>query len=175
MLGKLKILMFSRKIETILLVSIGLQLFIYADVFILPKKESKEEILNAEFIRYDYRRAYTLHYHITTNKDVYEVPVTLYNEVAKGEYIFVHKSYITTALLTISHSNDNIIHTFNIGFFTFFGDSLVWLVLLTTLTLVMVFFSWFMKIESGKNNIVYAISIATIGLLIFHIIYKLSS
>lgn len=171
MLGKLKILMFSKKIETILLISIGLQLFMYADVFMLSQKESKEEIINAEFIRHDYRKAYTLHYHITTNKDVYEVPVKLYHEAQKGESVIVHKSYITNALLTITHSNNN----YNIGFFTFCGDAIVWLILLSTLSLLMVFFSWFMKIESGKNNIVYVITTATVCLLVFHIIYKLTS
>ncbi len=173
MLGKLKILIFSPRIETILLISIGIQLFLYADVFILPRKESKERIESVDFERHSYRKGYSLHYHITTNRDVYEVPVELYTEINEGDYINVHNSYITNALLTIDYSSKHLIHTYNVGFFTFFGDALVWLIMLSTLSLIMVFFSWYMKIESGKNNLVYIITIATISLLVFHIIYRL--
>ncbi len=166
MKSQFKLLDNHYSINICLIVSILLQVFMYADNNWAPqhltmeKVESKRSALFGKYHRY-------YEYFITTNKREYNVTSTVYSNLKENDTMAIYKSVISNAPTGILLVDKEEGWIYNAGYLNLGGN--IWLYGLFAATMFLLFFGWLLKLEQGRYNLIIFMSGFTLLAFLYYI------
>ena len=157
----------ARHHRNVLWLSVLLCLFLLADAYVVPLKDSIEIVEDYNSYRSGRRGQHT-NFTLTTNKDQYDIPGFLYNDLKTDRPIVLEKSVLTGAVQFARLEDSEKIYRYDIGYIrSILGK--VFLGILGSGIAAMFLFFWKIDNIRGRANLTYALFISSLLLLFAHL------
>jgi|GEM_PF-5871776 len=156
-----------RQHKNVLWITLTICLFMIAEVYVLPLKDSLETVKDYNLYRSG-RRGKSIHYTMTTEVKTYDITSGLYNDIELNETVVLEKSMITGSLQYARLEREEYIYRYSTGYLR---DRAGWFFVGIVILGVLAMFIFLKKIDSieGRRNLTYGLFIASLLILFTHI------
>lgn len=159
----------NSKIQICLLLFSALLIFlISSDNYFVPRKKYAEIITNKEMRLTQTRRSSFYNYRIETGIDTYIVPWQAYYTVQNNDTVYLLKSKVTGAPLSIFYKDKGLLVGYNISYIGRFFGRIFYIFISVAVLLTFAFFDRDWNLQLRRNWIVFLL-LSTVVITLLHL------
>ena len=151
-----------------LLSALGICCFILFDVYLAPTKSRHEVVINNELGYTHWRGRETKYCFLTTDKSIFRVTSSVYENINVGDTITVSRSIITSSIQRLTYSSAGNVYTSWGNIMYVNGSAFVVLGNALALIIWMLLYD-FLKLLPARTNLTVFLCLITAGLLVIYI------